>query len=335
MSNETIVALFGTRADADSARSELERSGVPASAIDIRAGSGTSLDDTEQAPEHKGFWDWLFGENGPDERHTYSERLSSGNVLLSVHPDTLDNATILEVLHRYDPLDIDEQTSGLGRTADAPMGSVAPTAALGPNSAVLGEAADNGQLSSSRTDVSGAGISGGVAGTTGDGSILEPRTGSLEMAGETDRLSSGRMDASDDALIDEDLGRTTGDEGIIPLVQEELVVGKRMVDHGTVRVRSYVVEQPVERQVDLRQETITVERRQPVTGTDAPAGAIAERVIEVTQRAEEPVVEKRARVTEEVVVRREDSSRTETVHDTVRGTEVEVERDGVLENRKI
>jgi uncharacterized protein (TIGR02271 family) len=130
------------------------------------------------------------------------------------------------------------------------------------------------------------------------------------------------------------LGRTTGDEDVIPLVQEELAVGKRMVDQGTVRVRSYVMEQPVEREVDLRQETVSVERRQPVTDTDAPAGAIAERVIEVTQRAEEPVIEKRARVTEEVVVRREDSSRTETVRDTVRGTEVEVERDGVLENRK-
>jgi stress response protein YsnF len=93
------------------------------------------------------------------------------------------------------------------------------------------------------------------------------------------------------------------------------------------------MEQPVERQVDLREETISVERRQPITGSDAPAGAIAERVIEVKQRAEEPVVEKRARVTEEVVVRREDRGRTETVRDTVRGTDVEVERGGVLENR--
>ena len=334
MSKETIVALFGTRADANNARADLESSGVPAGSIDIRAEAGSDLGDADLTTEHRSFWDWLFGENGPEDRHAYRSRLSSGNVLLLVQPGTLDSSTIHDILHRHDPLDIDEEASGSVRGADASaMVETGSVASLDHDPTAPSEAFEKGQAAASRTEATEDRILGSTAGTTGDGSILEPRTGSLGMGAADDQPSSRRMDASEDALVGENAEGNAGEEGVIPVVQEDLAVGKRMVDRGTVRVRSYVMEQPVERQVDLRQETISVERRQPVTSSDAPTGAIEERVIEVTQRAEEPVVEKRARVKEEVVVRRENSSRTETIQDTVRGTEVEVERDGVLENR--
>jgi stress response protein YsnF len=51
-------------------------------------------------------------------------------------------------------------------------------------------------------------------------------------------------------------------------------------------------------------------------------------VIEVRETAEEPVVSKTARVAEEVVVRKDVTEHTETVRDTVRREEVEVEKDG-------
>ena len=51
-----------------------------------------------------------------------------------------------------------------------------------------------------------------------------------------------------------------------------------------------------------------------------------ERVFEVTERHEEPVVEKRAREVEEVVVRKEADERVETVRDTVRETKVDVDQ---------
>ena len=60
---------------------------------------------------------------------------------------------------------------------------------------------------------------------------------------------------------------TGGRDEVIPLTEEQLKVGKRDVSHGRVRVRSYVVEEPVEEQVNLRQEHVHVERR-PV---DRPA----------------------------------------------------------------
>jgi uncharacterized protein (TIGR02271 family) len=114
-------------------------------------------------------------------------------------------------------------------------------------------------------------------------------------------------------------------EEVIPLSEEELQVGKRIVDRGTTRIRRYVVEKPVEQNVSLQSERVTVERRQPVGTTTAPGtGAFEERVVEVRETAEEPVVSKTAHVAEEVVVGWEATERTETVRDTVRREEVEI-----------
>lgn len=113
-------------------------------------------------------------------------------------------------------------------------------------------------------------------------------------------------------------------EEMIPVVEETLRVGKREVERGGVRVRSYIVETPVSEQVTLRDEHISVERR-PVDGGTVPADAFRERTIEMTETAEEAVVAKDARVVEEVVVRKDAGTRTETVSDTVRRTEVEVD----------
>jgi stress response protein YsnF len=90
-------------------------------------------------------------------------------------------------------------------------------------------------------------------------------------------------------------------------------------------VRSYVVETPVNEQVNLREERVHVERR-PV---DRPVGAadnlFRERTIEAEERSEEAVVAKDARVKEELVVKKDVGQRTETVSDTVRHTEVEID----------
>jgi uncharacterized protein (TIGR02271 family) len=122
--------------------------------------------------------------------------------------------------------------------------------------------------------------------------------------------------------------RTGAGEETIPLVEEQLSIGKRETQHGRVRVRSYVVETPVEEQVTLHQEHVNVERR-PV---DRPAGvagadAFKERTIEATETSEEAVVGKEARVREEVVVSKTADDETRTVKDTVRRTEVEVDDD--------
>ena len=126
------------------------------------------------------------------------------------------------------------------------------------------------------------------------------------------------------------MGATGATDAVIPIVEERLVVGKREVDRGGVRVRSYVVETPVSEQVSLREETVDVQRRavdRPLTDAD---DAFRERTLEMTETGEEVVVGKQAVVTEEIGLTKDVGQRTEEVRDTVRHTEVEVERtDGV------
>ena len=114
-------------------------------------------------------------------------------------------------------------------------------------------------------------------------------------------------------------------EGVIPVVEEELQVGKRDVDQGGVKVKSHVVETPVTEEVNLQQERVSVERRPVDRPLSADERAFQDRTIEVEQKGQEAVVSKKARVTEEVVVKKDVQQQNQKVSDTVRRTEVDVQ----------
>jgi len=121
-------------------------------------------------------------------------------------------------------------------------------------------------------------------------------------------------------------GTATEGDVAIPVVEEELQVGKREVSRGGVRVYSHVTERPVEENVQLREEHVHVQRNavnRPASEADFQA--FKEGTIELTETAEEAVVSKQARVVEEVVVGKDVTERTQTVRDSVRKTDVEVE----------
>ncbi|HEX8500748.1 MAG TPA: YsnF/AvaK domain-containing protein [Pyrinomonadaceae bacterium] len=151
-----------------------------------------------------------------------------------------------------------------------------------------------------------------------------------------DHETSGREGAYAGAATGE-AGRANmaeGGEARIPVIEEELRVGKREVEGGGVRVRTRVVERPVEEAVRLREERVNVERR-PVNRpiTDADLNAFREGSFELRERSEEAVVDKTARVVEEVAINKEVAERTETVRDTVRSTDVDVEQTGDVKVR--
>lgn len=117
------------------------------------------------------------------------------------------------------------------------------------------------------------------------------------------------------------------DETHIPTVEEEMRVGKRAVQRGGVRVRSYVTERPVEETHTVRDESVNVERRptdRPLREGDMDA-AFQERTFDVTETDEELVTNKDAHVVEDVVIRKDVQERPETVRDTLRKTEVETD----------
>ncbi len=165
---------------------------------------------------------------------------------------------------------------------------------------------------------------------------VDDETGSTRTMDEDDRSTgtvnvnergaSSRIGTSDAGSQREQSG-ASGDRRAIPVIEEELQVGKRVIRRGGVRVYSQVIEQPVEEEIALREEHVHVERRpvdRPVTAEDE--SSLREQSFEVTETAEEPVVSKRSRVKEEVVVGKDATERKEKVRDTVRHTEVKVEQ---------
>jgi len=121
---------------------------------------------------------------------------------------------------------------------------------------------------------------------------------------------------------------TTGasKDEVLRLAEEQMNVGKRMFETGTTRIRRFVTERPVEAQVNLHEEHAKVVRR-AVTDPDYIADIDwSDKEYTVTETAERPVVSKTARVVEEVALGKEGSDRTETVRDTVRRQQAEIER---------
>jgi uncharacterized protein (TIGR02271 family) len=110
-------------------------------------------------------------------------------------------------------------------------------------------------------------------------------------------------------------------------VEEQLSVGKRKVTTGGVRVTTGVSERPVQKTVSLREEQVEVERRpadRELRPEEAEA-AFAEKTVEMLGTSEEVEVGKEARVVGEVSLGKRVEEHKETVKDSVRRTEVEVE----------
>jgi uncharacterized protein (TIGR02271 family) len=115
----------------------------------------------------------------------------------------------------------------------------------------------------------------------------------------------------------------TREEQSIPVTEEQLKVGKRAEQRGGVRVYSHVTETPVEQDILLREEHVKVERR----AVDRPASEadFQERTVEATEMREEAVVAKEARVVEEVIVSKDVEEHTETIRDTIRKIDIDVQ----------
>ena len=147
-----------------------------------------------------------------------------------------------------------------------------------------------------------------------------PPTAGASMAGTAMAGAAAGSVAAQDTRVT----GTAGDGQRLEVVEEQLIVGKREVERGGVRVRSYVAETPVHEQVRLRSERVKVERHPVDRGVDGDA--FRERSIEMTETEEEAVVDKSALIVEEVVVTKTSGERVEQVNETVRHTDVVVEK---------
>ena len=156
--------------------------------------------------------------------------------------------------------------------------------------------------------------------------------------GITNRDTTDR-DMSATGMSDRDINRSDRDtmntDDSLNVVEEQMEVGKRTVEGDTVRVRSRILEKPVEEHLRLRVEKVYIDRK-PVDrkATEADMATFKEGTIEATEREEVPVVSKEARVVEEVKLRKDVEERDKAIRGSVRKQDVDVERDKKKRERK-
>jgi hypothetical protein len=259
----TVTAMFSDRAAADAAASQLTQElGLDSHQISIYAADTTLSDTTASNTGETGFWASLKDLFVPDEdRYAYAEGIRRGGIVLSaeVQDSNIDEA--MNVLEQHGAVDLDAQEAEWRQ------------------SGWTGYQVGATENASTMNSPAASGLGTATAGMTSE---TASQTTGMNTASQPSTATTGQV----------------GREEVIPIVEEQLRVGKRDVERGRVRVRSYVIETPVTEQVTLREEYVEVQRRavdRPVTDADH---VFQDRTIEATERREEAVVSKEARVTE-------------------------------------
>lgn len=379
----TLIAVFDNHNDAVNAKNELLSSGFssedvrlshgnedPSIAASGATGSTATTTDGDNEPgigtSIKNFFSDIFGTDNNEHHAKYNTAIERGSHVLTVNADSEPEVErAADIVERYGPIDIDEQSEkwasgagmgSMGGSMNSPGAGVMGVGAGGlQQSQSMSLQSDNDRLPMNQQSLNDPNPMGTTyqepmssrdelsTGSYGSGSgNLQTSMGSGTSLGRDDKSMSGSSlqgsslegsaAAGSSNLQGSSLtGSQQRDTGTaaIPVVQEQLKVGKREVQRGGVRVFSRVVETPVNESIGLREEHVNVERRpvnEPISTTDATA--FKEQSIEMRETAEEAVVEKSARVVEEVMINKEVSQREQQIHDTVRHTEVEVEQLG-------
>jgi len=219
----------------------------------------------------------------------YAEGIRRGGTLVTVHTDEARSKEATDILNRHNPVDIQGRADYYRSTGFTRYDQNLP--AYTPE-----------QITTERTNYAN----------------YTSRTG-----------TPSTITATTTAPIADGASRTVnaGDTVSVPVIEEQLSVGKRTVERGGARVHTRVIETPVSEQVSLHQENVVVDRHavnRTATASDL-SNAFQEGTIEVRERSEVPVVSKETRVVEEVTIGKQASDRTETVSDTVRRTDIDVE----------
>ena len=301
----TVIGLFNNRSDAQTAMQELVQAGFIQENIDLSnrspAGTDTDYSATNTTSDNQGIGDKIsnFFSSLFDDDTTasnYTNAAYDADAILTVQADSAERAEeARDILDRNGALDVDENNTAYGATY--------------------------GSETDLRENYSGAGLTSETTGTM-------DTSATMNTTGTTGRADYNTTDYDETTRHEANLRTDTDIENreVIPVVEENLEVGKRAVERGGARIRSRVIEKPVEANVRLREEHVVVNRR-PVNRavTDADMNNLQEGDIEITERAEVPVVNKQARVVEEIEVGKTVEEHNETVRDTVRRTDVDVQ----------
>lgn len=301
----TIIGVYDSYDQAQRALNDLIAAGFSRSDVQLNphadgTGVARASSTNEQGTTSGGsgighFFRSLFGMEDEEERtqrDLYAEAIRRGSCVLTVNAERDDQRDkAIDILNRYDPVDIDKRSEywrregWTGYEESAPMYSA---------SEIQAERARYGAA--------------GTTDTTQSSTAKTKKPGKAKVAGST--------------AANEESAR-------MPVIEEQLKVGKRVVQHGGVRVFRRITEQPVHEEIELRKEHVQVERKQvDKPANQADLAAFKEGSLEMREMTEEPVVSKETRVVEEIEISKQVSHENAEIDDTVRRSDVEVEQLG-------
>lgn len=329
----TVIGFFRNSTDAYNAVDVLKSKGFDDSNIDVSA----TYDSYENADEGRdwtdkvgNFFRSMFGDNDKANRYSQAAR---NNPVVTVHTFSEDEAeSAADILDDCGAFDVDEREPGYsesntGWASDDVSGSrdISSDYDYQRSDNLVTENITDSDFSTRETSM------------TADSDLDYSRRDNLvtnrdvtDTDFQQNETSFSRENVSDysrtEAGLSGDRNFDRDKDRSIPIIEEQVNVGKREVGRGGVRVRSRIIERPVEETLRLREERVRVERT-PVNreATEADLANFQESTMEVREYGEEPVVSKTARVVEEVRIEKDVEERNETVYDTERKTEVDVE----------
>jgi uncharacterized protein (TIGR02271 family) len=290
--SQTVIGIFATSSEAQEAKQALISSGFELSQIDVNHNVDTDTDRTTDGQQTDtggrigNFFSRLFDDEDESEKYT---RAGGRGSIVTVHAISAEEAQdAADILDDCGAVDVNE-FAGLNSDTDATYATGNTT--YGTTGASYASVVDDNDDLTTRN--------------TSYGSVVD----------DSDELTTTNAYRE---TVDSDL-----DADSIPVIEETLNVGKREVETGGVRLRSRIIERPVEETIRLREEHIDINRR-PVNreATEADFANFKEGTIELTEHAEVSMVSKDARVVEEVSVNRSVEEKEEIIRDTVRRTEV-------------
>lgn len=334
----TVVAIFDEFSEAEQARDDVIAAGLSADKVQLKqkdqdaadkppmSSSDSSMttrrdDDDSFGSGISNFFSSLFGDGDRNDAKLYSEAVRRGSYVLTVEvADDSQLEKITSAIERNSPIDIEDRVSQWqsgGWSGQGAMRNESSTSGTSSTSSMSGGMGAGSGSAALRGDMLQGSSSGSMQRSSSDPQQRSPSDAQqLSSSGAQQLDSSGTQQLS-----------SSDAQQRIPVMEERLQVGKREVQRGGARVYQRVVDQPVHETVQLREEHVNIERRpvdQPATAADL--AAMKEGSFEIRENAEEAVVQKNARVVEEVVVGKETTQRTQHIDDTLRKTQVDVQK---------
>lgn len=324
----TVIGFFRNSSDAYNAAEILKERGYDINNVDVSAGFGTEDYRSDKERDEKSgkignFFKSLFSDDKEmDDADRYS-RAARDNSMVTVHASGRDEAErAADILDSCGAIDIDDSESYAGRGSEGFKGTDYGISRSG-----------SGDIDAEYTDPDMDVERSGRVASGSDFDLRNEDAGNSFTTGDRDLTAVDRDLRLTEQDNDFDRERFTSDKDFdrktdasIPVIEEEVNVGKREIRRGGVRLRSRIIERPVEETLRLREERVRVERTPADReATESELENFHEDTIEVHEYGEEPIVSKHSRVVEEVKVGKDVHERHETVRDKARKTEIDIE----------